>query len=254
MKTVYIVRHAEALKKEKPIPDFERPLIKRGVKNTRDVARRMKKAGINADLLISSPANRAIETAHIVAKSLKYPVQKILLRELLYESTNHEDFLPLIRELSNKHRSVMIFGHDPTFSAFARYVAPEYTKTMPKAALLAVEFDVDTWEEVDPGGGRIAYYDFPMSASQRNKLEKRAKKELVGQLTDAISQVLVALAVNDGKKVKKLAKIAASSIAARFLSKSKINDLLWRQLLQRVSSENSSDNPIESTAKDEVAP
>ena len=253
MKTLYIVRHAEALKKDKPIPDFERPLVKKGVKHSKDVAKRLKKAGIRADLLISSPANRAIETAHIIAKGIKYPVQKILLRELLYESTNHEDFLALIREMSNKHKSVMIFGHDPTFTAFARYVAPEFTDAMPKSAILAVEFDVETWAEVDPGGGKVVYYDFPMTVAERRKLAKRAKKELINRLTDAIAFALVDATSTDVKRARKFAKKSANTLAQQYQSTSKGNRLLWRQLLQPVPSENVTDTITEATTKDEVA-
>ena len=78
MKTLYIVRHAKAIVRGTGIPDFDRSLAERGIKDARKMSKRQAKAGAEPQLLISSPAKRAIETARIFAKRLDYPKKAIV--------------------------------------------------------------------------------------------------------------------------------------------------------------------------------
>ncbi len=252
MKTVYVVRHAEAARKDKPIPDFERPLVKKGEKQAKDVARRLRRQGRGADILISSPAKRAIETGHIFARSLKYPVQKVLLRELLYESASTGDVVALLREQSNKHTSVMIFGHDPLFTSLTRTLTPEFTSSLPKGAVIAIAFDIPAWSDLLPGDGHVVYYDFPMTSSGRQQLEKREKKDLVGKLSRAFAPVLLEVMSDDPKRARKAAKKAAAAAVNDYTKKDQLPETAWRQLLTATGSETSSKPSDEPIKEEEV--
>jgi phosphohistidine phosphatase len=252
MKTLYVVRHAEAAKKDTPIPDFERPLVKKGEKNAKDVARRLRKQGHNADLLISSPAKRAIETGHIFAKSLKYPVQQILHRDLLYETQDPGDVAVLLREQSNKHDSIMIFGHDPLFTTVVQTLTPEFTGDVPKSSVVAIQFDVNGWSDVTPGTGHVVYYDFPISNSKRDRMEKRARKELLADLTNRIESTLSGGFAADSKKIKKAARKAASAAADDLIKKDQVHELVWRELLNSDKSDTSTNDSPEPIKEEEV--
>ncbi|WP_286743522.1 SixA phosphatase family protein, partial [Roseivirga sp. UBA1976] len=63
MKRLLIVRHAKSSWDFPELSDFERPLNHRGEKDVPDMATRIKKLGLKPELMISSPANRAITTA-----------------------------------------------------------------------------------------------------------------------------------------------------------------------------------------------
>ncbi len=68
------------------------------------------------DLLISSPAKRAIQTARVFANAIKYPKGKILLNKTLYEANNassNEALLDEVRSMDDQFQSVIVFGHDP---------------------------------------------------------------------------------------------------------------------------------------------
>ena len=85
MKTLYLVRHAKAISQELGVNDFKRSLSKQGRDDAVAMSKRLWKKGIAPDLLLSSPADRALETAHIFAEQFDYPVQRILLKDEIYD-------------------------------------------------------------------------------------------------------------------------------------------------------------------------
>ncbi len=71
-KILYLVRHAKSSWSNSSLTDRERPLNKRGRRSAPDMGRRMAAKGLRPDLIVSSPANRAIRTARNIAKELGY--------------------------------------------------------------------------------------------------------------------------------------------------------------------------------------
>ena len=66
---LYVVRHGIAIGREDPKcpPDAERYLTEEGVEKTREVAKGVAALGATADLFLSSPYVRAMQTAEIFA-------------------------------------------------------------------------------------------------------------------------------------------------------------------------------------------
>ena len=71
MKTLYIVRHAKSSWDNLSIDDFDRPLNKKGLKDAPKMAKHFADTYQRPDLIISSPARRALETAENFAEKLK---------------------------------------------------------------------------------------------------------------------------------------------------------------------------------------
>ena len=111
---LYIVRHGIAIDRENPKcpPDSERYLTEEGVEKTRQVAKGVAALGATADLLLSSPYIRAMQTAQIFAGALDYSKQKIRRSDLLLPGA---DPSLLFRELAKdkESASVFLFGHAP---------------------------------------------------------------------------------------------------------------------------------------------
>ena len=111
---LFIVRHGIAIDREDPKcpPDPERYLTEEGVKKTRGVARGIVVLGITADLFLSSPYVRAVQTAEIFAEAFEYPKQRIRRSDLLLPGAEPSLFF---RELARdkKSSSVFCFGHAP---------------------------------------------------------------------------------------------------------------------------------------------
>ena len=70
---LYLLRHGIAVDPSKPgiARDAERPLLPKGKRRLRQIAEAMGALGISFDVILSSPYERAKQTAEIVAKSLK---------------------------------------------------------------------------------------------------------------------------------------------------------------------------------------
>ncbi len=169
MKIIFLVRHAKAVKRDKDIPDFERQLVEKGRKRAADMADRLKIQGIKPSLFISSPASRALETSHIFAKILEYPVHKILIKDVIYDGYTPGAFLDMIQKLEEKYGSVIVFGHNPTITDFASLLAESFNQSMPKAAIAGIEYRVDSWRDILPGEGLLKLYDYPKNIFRRDK-------------------------------------------------------------------------------------
>src|SRR5271168_794495 len=111
---IYIVRHGIAIDREDPKspPDPDRFLTEEGIERTKQVAKGVVALGATADLLMSSPYVRAMQTAEIFAAALEYPKQKIRRTDLLLPGAEPSLFF---RELVKDKQSsaIFIFGHAP---------------------------------------------------------------------------------------------------------------------------------------------
>jgi len=79
------------------------------------------KKHVTPDLLLSSPANRALHTATIFAREMQIPLSKLKVNETLYFSSENE-ILSLVKDTRPEVSSLMIFGHNPTFTNFAIFL------------------------------------------------------------------------------------------------------------------------------------
>ena len=73
MKRLYLIRHAKSSWKDSSLDDFERPLNKRGRRDAPFMGKRLYRHHVRPDLVISSPAKRAISTSQLIAKEIDFP-------------------------------------------------------------------------------------------------------------------------------------------------------------------------------------
>ena len=163
---LYIVRHGIAIDREDPKspPEAERYLTEEGIERTTQVANGIAALGAHADLMISSPLVRAMQTAAIFAKALDYPEQKIRQSEILLPGAAPAAFL---RELAREKdvSSVFCFGHAPHLDGLltASVGAQRHITSMKKAGVAFVEL-----KRVSPPNGRLVWLVTP-------KLFRKAK-------------------------------------------------------------------------------
>lgn len=160
MKTVYLVRHAKSSWKDASLDDFDRPLNKRGERDAPFMGELLKKNGIKPDVILSSPANRAITTAKIIAKEMGYPEKAIVEDKTVYLATAGE-LLSIIQDLDDKVNSVMIFGHNPGLTTFGNYLGDKYNDNIPTCAITGIELNIDDWDDARPDVGKTFLYEYP---------------------------------------------------------------------------------------------
>jgi phosphohistidine phosphatase len=160
MKTLYLVRHAKASWEEPGVSDADRPLLPKGVTRTKLIVDFLLKRGTTIDLMISSPAVRAFETAKIVATGLNYPVNKIRTDRKIYDGY-YDRILDIIYDTSNDVDSLMIFGHNPTITNLANLFLHPGLEIMPTSCTICLSFNIDKWKEIPSNEGIQEFIVFP---------------------------------------------------------------------------------------------
>jgi phosphohistidine phosphatase len=163
MKTLFLVRHAKSSRDDPSLPDRERPLNDRGLDDAPRMGKRLSKRGVKPDLLVSSPALRALTTAQLIADEIGYARKNIAVDERLYASSP-DDLLAVICALDDKLGRVMLFGHNPEFTELAHRLSSEIVD-MPTCAVAEFRFDAKAWADVAELGPAKAELDAPKKLS-----------------------------------------------------------------------------------------
>jgi phosphohistidine phosphatase len=243
MKTLYLIRHAEAVPRQEELPDSERVLVPKGRKQAKRAGQQLKQHDGRSDLFISSPAQRALETAHVFAHYLGYPVQRIALSEKVYEAEDASELLDLLRGADARVDTALLFGHDPTISNLATLLVTRFTESLPKAAVAGIRFPVDQWAEIAPGQGTLDYLDTPLSKAARARLEKATRREMSELFADYLSRALDLCGADDVPVMRKKVKSAARTLAEELLRTAGRRGFLQRQRARQTLAGTSQEKP-----------
>lgn len=166
---IHLVRHAEAVERSPDIPEEHRFLTRRGRKRFGKVANAVKKAGINPDLILTSPLVRAVQTAEILAWKLRHKGELEVAQPLA------PGFRPEgLDELLDAHpeaAEVVLVGHEPDMGLLVQSLfALEGSCQLKKGAIVSLKRVAGNLEggefiQLVSGGGKII--------TSRNKALKR---------------------------------------------------------------------------------
>jgi len=160
MFTLYLVRHAKSSWSNPNLSDFDRPLNDRGTKDAPRMGKRLKEREIAPDLMLSSPANRAITTCKEIASILGYDASRIKTDRRIYHAGEDELFT-VLSELSDTQKVVMLFGHNPGFTLFANILFNQHIMNIPTCGVVAGKLKIKSWSEIKAGCGKLEFFDFP---------------------------------------------------------------------------------------------
>lgn len=160
MKTLILIRHAKSSWKDASLDDIDRPLNKRGKRDAPLMGKKLGEKKIKPDLILTSPAKRALKTAILIAAEIEFPKKKIRVNPDIYFGELSEQ-LTAVREIKNKHKLVLFIGHNPCITDLANALTASDTVNIPTCGMIQVEMDVDSWAEVNPGAGRMIFFDYP---------------------------------------------------------------------------------------------
>jgi phosphohistidine phosphatase len=161
MKRLTLVRHSKSDWSLPGQQDWDRALNKRGQRDAPEMARRLRARKLKPDVILSSPAVRALATATIMARELKVAASSVRQDERLYLAAP-ADMLTVIRDLGGSARHLMVFGHNPGITDFAnRLSAGDRIDNMPTTAVFTATFAIQDWSELDWGSGQDAQFDYP---------------------------------------------------------------------------------------------
>ncbi len=160
MKRLVLIRHAKSSWDNPRLDDFDRPLNKRGTRDAPMMGERLAKAGVKPDVIVSSPANRAITTARVIADAVGYDSAAIRQAEQIYEASIH-DLLDVIHQLPDGADLAFMFGHNPGFTRLSYHLSGEDVDNIPTCGVFTIDFPVESWTAVKEDKGVFVSFDFP---------------------------------------------------------------------------------------------
>lgn len=160
MRTLFLIRHAKSSWEHPGIRDFDRSLNERGLYEAPLMAQLLASEGIRPDLLVSSPAKRAWTTAIFFATAFGLS-EEAIRRELDIYEADPPDILQIIGKLPDTANTVLMFGHNPTFTDVANRFAEKLIENVPTCGIIRIESDADSWAAFDDDNAVVRKQYFP---------------------------------------------------------------------------------------------
>lgn len=169
---IHCIRHAQAIKRSPDIPDERRYLTPRGRKRFRKVARVMREWEIDPDVIWTSPAVRAVQTADILCEKLRF-TGELIVTPLLFP-LSLTGFHQLL--MAHPHvRECVIVGHEPDLSDLMGYLLGFPVQTLPKGGVVSCALSPEH------GGGDAHPVRFVNPAGNVITSEKKIRFMLKGE-------------------------------------------------------------------------
>jgi phosphohistidine phosphatase len=165
MKHLLLCRHAKSSWKDGTLADFDRPLNKRGRQNAPEMGRKLRGRGVQPDLVVTSPALRALDTAKLLSRECGIPKKNILVLDNLYDSYPAK-ILEIIQGFDNRINTALIVGHNPEITIAANILGGLGIDNVPTGGIVALDFAVESWEEADEEGATLNFIDYPRKEEQ----------------------------------------------------------------------------------------
>lgn len=160
VKTLYIVRHAKSGDKQSGKKDIDRNLNERGRSDAQNMGKHLRSLDIHPEVFLSSPANRAVQTAEIIMESLGKPETSLQIEDELYHG-NFASMYSILKNMEEEWADVMIFGHNPYFSSLADFLANTRIENLPTMGVVGLEFPVQRWSEIENEAGSVLIFEYP---------------------------------------------------------------------------------------------
>jgi len=165
--------------------DFARPLKNRGKRAAQRVGVWLWQQDLRPDVVISSPAMRAITTAEKCVKAMGMNARSIIQDSRIYEAWLDE-LLTVLADAPEDASRVMIVGHNPGLEDLLSFLSidglpmPDDGKLLPTAALAHLDMPED-WRDLEQGCAKIRNYirprnlpdGFPFPAPDGGELRER---------------------------------------------------------------------------------
>ncbi len=152
MRTLLVLRHAKSDWDNFDLPDFDRPLNERGSQAAPLIGQIMAENQLIPDVVVSSPAKRAAQTAHLVCISAQSKARTIFDARI-YEA-DLQSLLQVVSGQRDENKVIMIVGHNPGFEALVRNLTGKF-QTMKTANLAVIDLNIEKWDEICANCGTL---------------------------------------------------------------------------------------------------
>ena len=158
------MRHAKSSWDNTNLADFDRPLNTRGLHDAPFMGSIIYENGFAPEMVFSSPAKRAKQTAVLVKETagIQSPVKYL---DQIYEASP-SSLLRVVSEFPEYIDSALLIGHNPGIEGFIKLLTNEL-HPIPTATFIRINLSVSHWEEITANCGRIEVIMRPKELAQR---------------------------------------------------------------------------------------
>lgn len=147
-----LLRHAKSDWDAGAPDDHSRPLSSRGVRSAERMGEVLRDLELVPDVVIASTATRARSTAELARISGGWRSRLVLLDALYGASV--DEALEVAAEHGGSHGSIMLVGHEPTWSMTVRRLTGANAEIR-TATCAVIEMHTDRWEDVPHASGSL---------------------------------------------------------------------------------------------------
>jgi len=167
MRSLTLLRHAEASFGDEATPDFDRPLNERGRQAAQAMGRHLADKAAEFERILASPAQRVAETLRgLVAGG--WQASDIEFDQAIYHASTAELF-DMVRSTGEEVSRLLLVGHNPVIGMLALQLAGDDDNPLrsrlangyPAGALAEIALDVEHWSHVAPRCGRLLEFTVP---------------------------------------------------------------------------------------------
>ena len=156
-KTLLLIRHAKSSWKDASLADRDRPLNKRGKRDAPEMGRRIAARNLIPDLVVCSPATRALVTARTISNEIGYSRDEIVIDEELYGAAP-QDLFDMVSLFDEQHQTAIVVGHNPTLTEVANHFSSVPIDNVPTCGLVIVQ--LTAWNCVEDRA-ILVDFDYP---------------------------------------------------------------------------------------------
>lgn len=161
-RTLYLTRHADAGAHTAVAMDFMRRISELGLRQIDEIGKRLKERKISPDLIVSSEAYRALETARGLAPFIGYDSEKVVTHPDIYQS-NPRTLLDIINQIDDKIQQFMLVGHNPTISHLVSYLSQRPLESVSTCTVTCISMEIERWSFAGLGTGLIDWQETPQT-------------------------------------------------------------------------------------------
>lgn len=157
---LFIIRHGKSSWDYENLADIHRPLAERGIRDASVMAERLMERQLVPQLLLTSPATRAMNTALIMSRLWGLPPGAMQIREEIYEASPR-DLDAVLETVPGTETRVALFGHNPTFTLYANRFLDHPLDNLPTAGVVVVTLNSEGWGDLVNSRITDTYVDTP---------------------------------------------------------------------------------------------
>ncbi len=161
MKTLLVMRHAKSEWGSPTSRDHDRTLAPRGLKAARRMGKFISASGVAPELIVSSTAVRARTTAELAAKAGGWG-GSITTDPNLYAS-DVERVLDVVAGVDPDVNTLLIAGHEPTWSSLVGWLIGGGRVSMPTAAVACLDLPQGGWTDLGQATCELRWLVTPKS-------------------------------------------------------------------------------------------